>query len=53
LRLFFWNVYAPLFVLVLTVFFLGAIVGFLMAKRGRKKEPKPEKGDIEHQAPST
>jgi len=41
LRLFFWNVYAPLFVLVLAIFFLGALVGFLMAKRDRKKEPKP------------
>jgi uncharacterized integral membrane protein len=40
LRIFFWNVYAPLFVLVLTVFFLGALVGFLLAMRGRKKEPK-------------
>jgi uncharacterized integral membrane protein len=41
LRLLFWNVYAPLFVLILAVFFLGGIVGLLMTKRDRKKEPKP------------
>ena len=40
LRLFFWNVYAPLFVLILVIFFLGAIVGYLAVHRDRKKDLK-------------
>jgi uncharacterized integral membrane protein len=40
LRLFFWNVYAPLFVLILVVFLLGALVGHLTAHRDRKKDQK-------------
>jgi uncharacterized integral membrane protein len=40
LRLFFWNIYAPLFILVLVIFLLGALVGHLTAHRDRKKETK-------------
>ena len=43
LRLLFWNVYAPLFILILVVFFLGGIVGYLTVHRDRKKDSK--KGD--------
>jgi uncharacterized integral membrane protein len=43
LRLLFWNIYAPLFILILVIFFLGAIVGYLAVHRGRKKDQK--KGD--------
>jgi len=40
LRLFFWPIYAPLFILILVIFFLGVVVGVLLEKRDRKKEPK-------------
>jgi uncharacterized integral membrane protein len=40
LQIFFWYVYAPLFVLLLVVFCLGLLVGLLAHRRDRKKEPK-------------
>ena len=40
LRLFFWNIYAPLFVLILVVFLLGGLVGHLTAHRDRKRGEK-------------
>jgi uncharacterized integral membrane protein len=43
LNIFFWPVYAPLFILLLAVFFLGAVVGSLAVRRDRKKDSK--KGD--------
>jgi uncharacterized integral membrane protein len=42
LRLFFWNVYAPLFVLLLVFFFVGGVVGYLAAHRDRKKDQKKD-----------
>jgi len=41
LRIFLWNLYAPLFVLLLAVFCLGLLVGLLAVRRDRKKVPAP------------
>jgi len=42
LRLAFWNIYAPLFILVILVFFLGFGAGYLAGRRRRKIDsPKP------------
>ena len=43
LRLLFWNIYAPFFMIILVVFCLGTIVGYLAVHRDRKKDLK--KGD--------
>jgi uncharacterized integral membrane protein len=45
LRLYFWNIYAPLFILVAIVFAIGFLAGFLARRPERKKEGKalPEK----------
>ncbi len=40
LRLLFWNIYAPFFLLIFVVFFVGAVVGYLAAHRDRKKDLK-------------
>ncbi len=37
LRLFFWGIYAPQFILIGLVFFLGFGVGYLAGRRGRKE----------------
>ncbi|MBM3292991.1 MAG: LapA family protein [Candidatus Aminicenantes bacterium] len=38
-RLYFWSLYMPLFLLVLGVFAVGLVVGFLLAKveKGRRR----------------
>jgi uncharacterized integral membrane protein len=38
LKFYLWNIYAPQFILVFLVFCLGFLVGFLVAKTGRRKD---------------
>lgn len=40
LKLFFWNIYAPMFILVFFIFLIGFLVGFLAARIDRKKDRK-------------
>lgn len=40
LKFYVWNIYAPQFILVFLVFCFGFLVGFLVAKTGRKKDHK-------------
>jgi uncharacterized integral membrane protein len=42
LKLYFWSLSGPLFILVFFIFLLGFLVGFLAAKNGHKKEIKTE-----------
>jgi uncharacterized integral membrane protein len=43
LRIYFWNIYAPQFILALALFCLGFLAGFLAARtRGRARDVKPE-----------
>jgi uncharacterized integral membrane protein len=50
LKFYVWNIYAPQFILVFLVFCLGFLVGFLVAKTGRRRDkespvptpPKPQ-----------
>jgi len=35
---YFWNIDAPLFILVFFIFLIGFLVGFLAAKSGQKKD---------------
>ena len=37
LRPFFWNIYAPQFILVVIVFVMGFAAGYLAGRRGRKE----------------
>jgi len=39
-RLLFWSVTGPLIFLVLAVFAIGVVIGYLAAKADRKKTPK-------------
>jgi|GEM_PF-573447 len=39
-QMLFWHIYAPLFFLVLGVFAVGLIIGYLVAKVDRKKKTK-------------
>ena len=43
-RVFFWATTAPLIFLILGVFAVGVLVGYLAAKMERKKTPKPSAG---------
>jgi len=49
-HLLFWPVYAPLFFLVLGVFAVGLIIGYLAAKVDRRKAPKPVPAPAEREA---
>jgi uncharacterized membrane protein YciS (DUF1049 family) len=49
-RLLFWHVYGPLFFLVLGVFAVGLLIGYLAAKVDRKKRPKPSSAPVEREA---
>lgn len=40
-RILFWDTYMPVFFLVLGVFAVGLLIGYLAAKVDRKKKPKP------------
>ena len=40
-RLLFWSATGPLIFLVMGVFVVGVVVGYLAAKKDRGKEPKP------------
>ena len=40
IRLAFWNIYAPQFILVLIVLTLGFAAGYLAGRRGRKKSER-------------
>lgn len=40
LKFYFWNIYAPQFVLVFFVFLIGLLVGFLAARIEKKKDKK-------------
>ena len=50
LKFYFWNIYGPQFILIFLVFCFGFLVGFLVAKTGRRKDkniplptpPKPQ-----------
>jgi uncharacterized integral membrane protein len=41
IRLLFWAVYGPKFILVVLVFFIGFAAGLLFGRRGRRKTVKP------------
>lgn len=54
-RLYFWSLYMPLFLLVLGVFILGLVVGFLLARveQGKKrKEPAAPPIELPPSSPS-
>jgi uncharacterized integral membrane protein len=42
LRLAFWPIYAPLFVLALIVLVIGFALGYLAGRRGRKKAERTQ-----------
>ena len=44
-----WPVYAPLFFLVLGVFAVGLLIGYLTAKVDRRKKPKPAAAPAERE----
>jgi len=48
-QMLFWHIYAPLFFLVLGVFAVGLIIGYLVAKVDRKKRPKPAPVPVERE----
>jgi uncharacterized integral membrane protein len=39
-KFYFWNIYAPQFILVFFVFLIGLLVGFLAARIEKKKDKK-------------
>ena len=45
-RLFFWSAYMPVFILVLGVFAVGLIIGYLAARFDRKRGSKPDSSSI-------
>ncbi len=48
-RLLFWHTYMPVFFLVLGVFAVGVIIGYLAAKVDRRKAPKPAAAPVERE----
>lgn len=55
LKLYFWSLSGPLFILVFFIFLLGFLVGFLAAKNGHKREKKevgPAKPPAPHDLPA-
>lgn len=48
-RLLFWNTYMPVFFLVLGVFAVGVVIGYLAAKVDRRKAPKPAPAPVERE----
>lgn len=43
-RILFWSTTAPIFFLALSIFAVGLIIGYLVARLDRKKKSKPESG---------
>ena len=48
-RLLLWRTYMPVFFLVLGVFAVGVVIGYLAAKVDRRKAPKPAPAPAERE----